>query len=193
MSAWWISLHGLSTGRENPVFFIFWKKLASCRFTEKEHLYPNRTITGKFAAPIIILINDRERKQYYEGELLFDDYIMRTITCNGHTITLQVSALGRQENTTWSEDFVFTSGETAKELTRREFIDHGFGEDAWWDEVSYTFLTFTLTIDGLKVINNEKYTSKNTADLYYDQVQMNGREFSVNGKVYKLQVNRDLY
>lgn len=118
---------------------------------------------------------------------------MRTITCNGHTITLQVSALGSQENTTWFEDFVFTSGETAKQLTRREFIGHGFGEDAWWDEVSYTFLTFTLTIDGLKVVNNEKYTSKNTVDLYYDQVQMNGREFSANGKVYKLQVNRDLY
>ncbi len=143
----------------------------------------NRTIIGKFAAPIIILINDRRRKRYYEGELLFDDYIMRTLPVTGHTITLQVSALGRQENTTWSEDFVFTSGETAKELTRREFIDYGSGEDAWWDEVSYTFLTFTLTIDGLKVINNEKYTSKNTAHLSRtDQVQMNGREFSVNGK-----------
>ena len=153
----------------------------------------NRTITGRFSTPIIILINDKERKTYSGGKLLFDDYIMRTITCSGHTVVLQVSALGRQDYATWSQEFVFTSGETAKELTRREFINHGSGEDAWYDEVNYTFLTFTLTIDGVKIVNNESYTTQNTDNLYYDQAQMDGREFTVNGKLYKLQVNRDLY
>lgn len=155
--------------------------------------YPNRTITGKFAAPITILINDRERKTYYEGKLLFDDYVMRTITCNGHSITLQVSALVSQEGSTWNKEFIFKSGEPAKELRRVEHVGTGSGEDVWWEEIKYTYLTFSLTIDGIKVISNESYFTQNTENLYYDQAQMDGREFSVNGKKYVVQVNRDLY
>lgn len=102
-------------------------------------------------------------------------------------------ALCRQDYTTWNKEFVFTSGETAKELTRIEYVNHGSGDDAWWDEIDYTFLTFTLTIDNVKVVNNEGYATQNTVSSYYDQAQMDGREFIVNGKVFKIKVNRDLY
>lgn len=155
----------------------------------------NRTIMGKFAAPIIITINDRERKSYYEGELCFADYIMRTIICDSHIVILQVNASVRQTGVTpWSKTFEFKTGEAEKELTRVEHENHGSGEDAWWEDVDYTFLSFSLTIDGTKVVNSETYNRLGGTDyLYYDQVQMDGREFTVNGKSFKIKVIRDLY
>lgn len=150
---------------------------------------------GKFAATIIITINDRERKSYYEGELCFADYIMRTIICDSHIVILQVNASVRQTGVTpWSKTFEFKTGEAEKELTRVEHENHGSGEDAWWEDVDYTFLSFSLTIDGTKVVNSETYNRLGGTDyLYYDQVQMDGREFTVNGKSFKIKVIRDLY
>ena len=155
----------------------------------------NRTIQGKFAAPIIITINDRERKSYYEGELCFADYIMRTIICNSHTVILQVNASVSQTGVTpWSKTFEFKTGEAEKELTRVEHENHGSGDDAWWEDVDYKFLSFSLTIDGTKVVNSEIYNQLGGTDnLYYDQVQMDGREFTVSGKSFKIKVIRDLY
>ena len=149
---------------------------------------PNRTITGKFAAPIIIEINDREQKT--NG---FNRIFSRQIICSGHNISLELNTIV----TYWSsynKDYTFKTGDQSKEVLRWDYNNSwGPNDEPIEEDIRIEFVSFSLMIDGVKIISKETYTSKSTNDLYYDQVQMNGREFSVNGKVYKLQVNRDLY
>ena len=148
----------------------------------------NRTITGKFAAPIIIEINDREQKT--NG---FNRIFSRQIICSGHNISLELNTIV----TYWSsynKDYTFKTGDQSKEVLRWDYNNSwGPNDEPIEEDIRIEFVSFSLMIDGVKIISKETYTSKSTNDLYYDQVQMNGREFSVNGKVYKLQVNRDLY
>ena len=148
----------------------------------------NRTITGKFAAPIIIEINDREQKT--NG---FNRIFSRQIICSGHNISLELNTIV----TYWSsynKDYTFKTGDQSKEVLRWDYNNSwGPNDEPIEEDIRIEFVSFSLMIDGVKIISKETYTSKSTNDLYYDQVQMNGREFPVNGKVYKLQVNRDLY
>ena len=148
----------------------------------------NRTITGKFAAPIIIEINDREQKT--NG---FNRIFSRQIICSGHNISLELNTIV----TYWSsynKDYTFKTGDQSKEVLRWDYNNSwGPNDEPIEEDIRIEFVSFSLMIDGVKIISKETYTSKSTNDLYYDQVQMNGREFSVNGIVYKLQVNRDLY
>lgn len=148
----------------------------------------NRTITGKFAAPIIIEINDREQKT--NG---FNRIFSRQIICSGHNISLELNTIV----TYWSsynKDYTFKTGDQSKEVLRWDYNNSwGPNDEPIEEDIRIEFVSFSLMIDGVKIISKETYTSKSTNDLYYDQVQMNGREFSVNGKVYKLQVNRVLY
>ena len=94
----------------------------------------------------------------------------------------------------YNKDYTFKTGDQSKEVLRWDYNNSwGPNDEPIEEEIRIEFVSFSLMIDGVKIISKETYTSKSTNDLYYDQVQMNGREFSVNGKVYKLQVNRDLY
>ena len=75
----------------------------------------NRTITGKFAAPIIIEINDREQKT--NG---FNRIFSRQIICSGHNISLELNTIV----TYWSsynKDYTFKTGDQSKEVLRWDY------------------------------------------------------------------------
>ena len=123
---------------------------------------PNRTITGKFAAPIIIEINDREQKT--NG---FNRIFSRQIICSGHNISLELNTIV----TYWSsynKDYTFKTGDQSKEVLRWDYNNSwGPNDEPIEEDIRIEFVSFSLMIDGVKIISKETYTSKSTNDLYY--------------------------
>lgn len=148
----------------------------------------NRTITGKFASPIIITINDEE----WSGVLPSIGRVFnRQIICDGHNITLELNALEWYARSDPSKKtYTFKTGEQPKKVYRWDYNSTWGPHDEPIEEyIQIDFLSFSLTIDGVKVVNNETYNRiEGTDSPYYDQVQMDNREFTVNGKVFKIKV-----
>lgn len=121
VSAWRIFPDELHTGKEIPVFFIFWKKLASCRFTEKEHLYPNRTITGRFSQNIIYYFRSSDSKY---GSVSIDTKILldyRDVE-GGDEIDVIPTTLNRGQFVEWI--YINSDGTQDKVLSANVTIDN---------------------------------------------------------------------